>query len=170
MAATSPFHPYKVIEQEQSSLTLASSVSKNTQLLILRLVPLISIVTAIVVFLFTQNTIILYALAGFALLEIIIFSFIKTPVTIQLDSMGLNIETASMKGFQQTYYLWNDVEYIRYRIVRTKDSNMLVYHVMLKNGGKTKLLALNNYNAKGQQLQEINTLLLGISKKEVGEK
>lgn len=169
MAITSPFHPYKVIEQGRSTLTLASSVSKNTQLLILLVVPLVSIATAIAVFRVTKNTILLYVFAGVVILEFIAGSFIKIPVTVQLDSMGLNIETASLKGFQQTYYLWNDVEHLRYRIVRTKEITMLVYDAILKNGKKERLLAFN-YNAKKPQVEEINTILTAISKKEIRAK
>ncbi len=92
------------------------------------------------------------------------------PHSIGLDSIGLNIDTASIKGFRQTYYLWNDVESIRYRTVSAKHSAMLVYDAILKKGKKAKFLSFDNYNAKKNCLDEINIVLQNISNKQVQQK
>ena len=170
MATTSPFFPYKIVEQGRSTLTLASPTAKNIQLWLIRAVPLFTFGVALIVFLFTKEAIILYIFAGFALVEFLIFSFAKIPVGVQLDSMGMNLETVSTKGFQQTYYLWNDVAYIRYYTLRTKNGTMLMYHAIAKSGDKVKLLSFTNYNPQKTSLEEINFTLSAISKKEVRQK
>ena len=164
------FHPYKVIQPGRSTLQLQPGAGQNAALFVFRFIPLIMLIVGIILYIVQKETFFLLIFGGIALLEAVIFSFIKIPAALTMDSVGFTLETLSIKGRKETYYLWNDIDYIRYRTVRTKNSTSLTYDAMLKNSKKVSFLNFGNYHSKKQNLAEINTVLHQISNKEIREK
>ena len=164
------FHPYKIIQQGRSSLQLAPNSAPKVAIYAFRFIPLIMLAVGAALFILENEPLFLYIFGGIALLEAVIFSFIKVPAAVSMDSMGFTLETLSIKGRQEQYYLWSDVEYIRHRITTAKNNTTLTYTAMMNEGKKINFLNKSNYNAKKQSIAEINEVLRGISKKDVREK
>ena len=164
------FHPYKIIHQGRNTLQLQPAIGQKTGIIILRIMPLIMLVIGAILY-FTQKEIIfLIMFGGIALFEALIFSFIKIPAALSMDSMGFSLETLSIKGKKETYYLWSDIDFIRYKVVRAKNSTSLSYEALLKTGKKLNFLSFPNYHTKKGAIPEINALITEISKKQVAEK
>jgi hypothetical protein len=87
-----------------------------------------------------------------------------------MDSSGFTLETFSVRGRREDYYLWNDVNFIRYRMIVGKNSTTLSYTAVLATGKKVNFLSFNNYHSKKHQIPEINSALHDISKREVRKK
>lgn len=164
------FHPYKIIHQGRSTLQLAPGAGPKVVIFLIRTIPLLMAGAGVVLFIIEKETFLLLIFAGMAVLEGLVFSFIKVPASLSMDSMGFTLETLSMKGKQESYYLWNDVDFIRYRILRGKNSTTLNYAAILNTGKKISFLSFNNYHAKKHSIPEINSVLHNISNKELREK
>lgn len=165
-----PFHPYKIMQQGRSTLQLAPGAAPKVAMFVFRFIPLMMVAVGVVLFVLEKEPFYLFIFGGIALLEAVIFSFIKVPAAFSADSMGFTLETRSIRGRKETYYLWSDVEYIRHRMTVAKNSTTLAYTAMMKDGKKINFLNFNNYGAKKQSIPEINAVLHTISKKEVREK
>ena len=163
------FHPYKVIQQGRSVLQLQPPPGKKFVLFLLWFIPLIMLTVGVVLFLIQKETLFLYTFGGIGILEAILFSFIKVPASLSMDSIGFTLETFSLKGRNETYYLWNDVEFISYRKVSSKGGPSLLYDAILKTGKKISFLSFGNYHSKKNQLTELNSTLQQISNKEIRE-
>jgi hypothetical protein len=169
-ATQNPFHPYKVIMQRRSSLQLEPGWGPKVTLFVLRFIPLIMAVVGVVLLVIQKENFYLLIFGGFALFEGFIFSFIKIPAALFMDSTGFTLETFSVRGRREDYYLWNDVNFIRYRMIVGKNSTTLSYTAVLATGKKVNFLSFNNYHSKKHQIPEINSALHDISKREVRKK
>lgn len=170
MATTSVFHPYKVISQGQTSLQLEAGSHSKILVWVFRAVPFITFAMGIAAYLLAREIVVLLSLTAIALLEAIALSFVKSPSSVSMDSMGFTLDTISSKGVKQTWYLSNDIDYIQYRSVRAKHANLLVYDAILKTGKKVRFLVFPNYSNKLQNLAEIDGVISNISSKEVQQK
>ena len=164
------FHPYKILSNGNSGLQLHAPGRTKTTIWILRIFPLFTFLIGIGAYAFTGEVLMVLVFGAVALFEVILLYFIKTPSSLQMDSVGFTLETVSMRGVQENYYLWNDVEYIRSRILRGKNSTSLVYDAVLKSGKKLNFLNFGSYQAKKNAIPAINEVLGEISRKEVREK
>ena len=86
-----------------------------------------------------------------------------------MDSMGFTLETLSIKGKKETYYLWSDIDFIRYKTIRAKHSTSLSYEAVFKTGKTLSFLSFANYHTKKDAVPEINSVLHEIIRKEVRE-
>jgi len=168
-AEQTAFHPYKVTNQGRSTLQLQPGKAQSAGVIVLRIMPLIMLVTGVVMFVTQKDILFLVIFAGIALLEAFIFSFIKIPAALSMDSMGFTLETLSIKGKKETYYLWNDVDFIRHKTIRAKNSTALSYEAVLKSGKKITFLSFPNYHTTKTAIPEINTFLSQISGKQTVE-
>ncbi|RYF86803.1 MAG: hypothetical protein EON98_02560 [Chitinophagaceae bacterium] len=164
------FSPYKIINQGRSTLQLEPGKGAKASVVVLRIIPLFLFVIGVIVFLVQKETFYLLIFGGIALFEVFVFSFIKIPAAVSMDSMGFTLETLSIKGRKENYYLWSDVDYIRQRMIVAKNSTTLNYAAVLNTGKKINFLSFNNYYSKKQSIPEINNALHDVSKKEVREK
>ena len=164
------FHPYKIISQTRGSLQLKPALGQKTILLVLRIMPLIMLTIGLVVYITQKEILFLAVFGGIALIEAFIFSFVKIPASLSMDNIGFTLETLSIKGRKEIYHLWNDVDYIRHRVIQSKNSTSLSYEAVLKEGKKISFLNFGSYHAKKSLLPEINAILSGISRKEVRDK
>lgn len=164
------FQPYKVISAGRSNLQLQPPASIKAAMTIFRLTPLLMAAIGVVLYLVQGELFYLLIFGGVALFEAIVFSFFKLPAAVSIDSMGFTLETVSLKGRKENYYLWSEVDYLRHRMVSGKNSITLNYMAVLKDGKKVSFLNFNNYHRKKQSIPEINTVLHNISKKEIREK
>lgn len=164
------FHPYKIVTEGRGTLQLEPGKGPKVMLYVMRAIPLLMATTGVILFIVEKETFLLLIFGGIALLEGIVFSFIKIPASLSMDSMGFTLETYSMKGRKETYYLWNDVDFIRYRMITGKNSTTLNYAAILKTRNKVSFLNFNNYYKKKHSIPEINAMLHNISKKEIREK
>ena len=80
------------------------------------------------------------------MIESLIFSFIKIPASLSMDSMSFTLETLSIKGKKETYYLCSNVDFLRYKTIREKSSTSLDYEAVLKTGKKLSFLSFANYH------------------------
>ncbi|MGZ5222540.1 MAG: hypothetical protein ACXWC7_20800, partial [Chitinophagaceae bacterium] len=92
------FHPYKIINQGRSTLQLQPGSGQKAGIVVLRVMPLIMLVIGVIMFVTQKEILFLAMFGGIALLEAVIFSFIKIPAAISMDSMGFTLETLSIKG------------------------------------------------------------------------
>lgn len=164
------FQPYQIINEGRSTLQLKAGKAPRVAMLVLGFIPLLMVAIGVVLFVVQKDIFFLLMFAGVALFEGIIFSFIKVPAALSLDSMGFTVETYSMRGRREDYYLWSDVDYLRNRMVSGKNSTTLNYTAVLKDGKKVSILNFNNYYSKKQSIPTINEVLHHISKKEVRDK
>ena len=163
------FHPYKVISQGRSTLQLQPGKGQASGVIVLRIMPLIMLVVGFALYVTQKNIMFLVVFGGVALIETLIFSAIKIPASLSMDSMGFTLETLSIKGKKETYYLWSDIDFIRYKTIRAKHSTSLSYEAVFKTGKKLSFLSFANYHAKKDAVPEINSVLHEISRKEVRE-
>lgn len=163
------FHPYQIINEGRSTLQLRPGKAPKIGMLVLRFIPLLMVVIGGVLFVVQKEIYFLLMFVGIALFEGIIFSFITIPAALSMDSMGLTLETYSIKGRKETYYLWSEIDFIRHRMFSGKNSTTLNYAAVLKTGKKVSFLNFNNYHKKKQSIPEINAVLHTISKKEIRE-
>jgi hypothetical protein len=168
--ANNLFHPYTIINQGRSTLQLQPGKAQKTGIIVLRIMPVIMVAIGIILFVTQKDILFLAMFGGIGLIEAFIFSFIKIPAAISMDSMGFTLETLSIKGRKETYYLWNDVEYIRHKTISAKNSTSLSYEAVLKTGKGLSFLSFPNYHTKKQVIPEINVLLAQISGKQIAEK
>lgn len=167
---TTAFHPYKVVQQGRDSLQLKASANHRIIIIVLRMIPILMIGVGIVLFITQKESVFLITFGGIGLLEAFIFTFIKIPASISIDNVGFTLETLSIKGRRETYYLWADIDFIRYKIVRAKNSTSLTYEAVLKTGKKFSFLSFPNYHQKREAIPELNSVLNDISNKEIREK
>jgi hypothetical protein len=170
MTDNNTFRPYKIIHQSGSSLELKAGTNPKVIRAAFLAGPAILFTAGIALFATQKQPLPLYIMCGVAVLELFAFSFIKMPADLRMDSVGFTLKTVSIKSSQDTDYLWNDVDHIRQRIIRSKNGATLAYDVIMKEGKKMRLLNFSNYNAKKQSATEINSILSQISKKPVTEK
>jgi hypothetical protein len=164
------FHPYRVLQQERGRLQLHAPYSQRVIITFLRYMPLIIITIGLVLYLTQKEIVFLPVFCGMGLLIGLIFVFIEIPASVSMDSMGFTLETLLTKGRKETNYLWNDVDFIRHKVVRAKNSISLTYDAVLKTGKKVSFLTFANYHQKVQAIPEINAALHNISNKEIREK
>jgi len=164
------FKPYKIVNESRSSLALQPSAGQKAAVFVFRFVPAFLLLMGIVISITQNRRLYLLIFGGIALLEALIFSFIKIPGSLSMDAVGFNLETLSVRGRKEIYYLWNDVDFIRYRMVIGKNSTSLTYDAMLKSGKKISFLTFPNYHSKKQSIEEINAILHQISNKEIRKK
>lgn len=164
------FQPYKIINQSRSSLQLQPATGQKVVVYIFRFMPLIMLSIGLALYLSQKQTLYLATFGGIALLEWFIFSFIKIPAALSMDNMGFTIELLSLRGSIEMYYLWSDVDFIRYKTVRTKNNTSLHYEAVLNTGKKRGFLNFPNYYSKKKQIAEINAALHEISRKDIKEK
>jgi|GEM_PF-3342422 len=167
---TTAFRPYKVAELNRTNLQLQPPSGHKFLIALFWFIPLAMIIVGIVFFIVEKEPLFLLVFGGIGLLEAIVFSFVKIPAALSMDSIGFTLQTLSLRGKKETYYLWNEIDYIRYKAVRGKNSTSLVYHAIPKNGKKINFLNFSNYHSKKQQIPEINEILHDISNKEIREK
>lgn len=170
MATDNPFRPYKVVAQSGTSLQLKAGTNVRLIRVVFLLAPLILLGMGVVLFVMQSDPKFLYILGGAALLETVIFSFIKTPGDLQMDRMGFTLQTVSLRGVQQTDYLWSDADRIRQRIIRSKNGATLNYQAVMKSGQKVSFLSFPNYIAKKGEAPQVAETLRSISGKEVTDK
>jgi hypothetical protein len=163
------FHPYKVVDQGRNNLQLQPPSGHKFLIALLWFIPLAMIIVGIVLFVVEKEALFLLVFGGIGLLEAIVFAFIRIPASLSVDSIGFTLETLSLKGKRETYFLWHEIDYIRYQAVRGKNSTSLAYHAIPKNGKKVNFLNFHNYHAKKQHISEINSVIKEISNKEIRE-
>ncbi|RYZ28059.1 MAG: hypothetical protein EOO10_10770 [Chitinophagaceae bacterium] len=134
------FQPYKIVNEGRNSLELQPNAGPKTIVFVFRFVPAFLLLMGIFVAITQNKPLYFLIFGGVALLEAFIFSFIKVPGSLFMDAVGFNLETHSVKGKKESYYLWNDVNFIRYRMVLGKNSTSLTYDAMLKSGKKWMIL------------------------------
>lgn len=161
------FHPYKIIMQGRSTLQLQPGSGQKAGVYVLRIMPLIMLIVGVIMYVVQKQLLFLAVFGGIALLEFFIFSFIKIPAAISMDNMGFTLETFSIKGRQETYYLWSDVDFIRHKTISAKNSTSLSYEAILKTGKKLTFLSFQNYQSKKLLIPEMNNVLHEISKKQI---
>ena len=164
------FHPYKIINEGRSSLELQPGSGQKVALFIFRFVPAFLLLMGCIISITQNRLLYLLIFGGIALAEALLFTLIKIPGHLTMDAVGFNLQTLSIKGNSETYYLWNDVDFIRYRMVLGKNSTSLTYDAMLKSGKKTTFLTFPNYHSKKRNIMEINDVLQQISRKEIRKK
>ncbi len=171
MANDTIFHPYEVVQQGRNTLELQM---RNRSRKLIRWIfltpPLLIFMAGIVLFLVKKDILYVYVLGGIGILELILFSFFKTPVSVKMDNMGLSLTTLTVKGEKESFYLWNDVDYIRHRLSVTQNNTLLVYDAVLKSGKKIRFLNFSNYQKKKNAIPAMNEVLAQISGKEVTDK
>jgi hypothetical protein len=170
MAEETLFHPYKIIHQSSSNLQLQAGSNVKLIRRLLIGIPLLLLGVAVVLSLTQKEPVILYAMGGTALLELLIFSFIKIPADLRMDRIGFTLKTVSVQRTVETDYLWTDVDHIRQRITRAKNSTTLVCEAILTSGKKVQFLNFPNYLAKKQKAADMRTVFSEISNKAVVEK
>ncbi len=170
MATDTVFQPYNIISQSGSSLQLKADNRGKLMRIIFLIAPLILVVMGVVLCVTQKQRLFLVLMGGIAVLEYLLFSFIKIPGDVQLDAMGFTLQTSSIKGVQTKDYLWTDVDYIRQRITQTKGGMVLTYHAILLSGKKISFLSFPNYKIKNSSAEQVNSILQTISKKAVREK
>lgn len=164
------FRPYKVIQQTNSSLELKSGINPRIVRITLIAMPLVFIVVGLILFTTQSNSPVTYTMMGVGLLELFLFSFLKFPADLRMDSMGFVLKQVSIKGIEVKDFLWSDVDRIRWRHTRTKNGSVLTFDAVLKEGKKLRLLNFPAYNPKKQSAAEISSVLSQISRKPVSEK
>src|SRR5215203_505195 len=92
------FHPYKIINQGRSTLQLQPGKGLAAGVIVLRVMPLIMLVIGFALYVTQKNLMFLLMFGGIALIETLIFSFIKIPAALSMDSMGFTLQTLSIKG------------------------------------------------------------------------
>lgn len=97
-ASQTAFHPYKVISQGRNTLQLQPAAGQKAAVIIFRIMPVILLATGVVFYLTQKDLFFLLIFGGIALLEALIFSFIKIPASLSMDSVGFTLETLSIKG------------------------------------------------------------------------
>lgn len=170
MADSNPFRPYKIIHQSDSSLELKAGTSPTIIRAAFLAGPVILLVIGIILYTTQKDPLFLYIMCSIAVLELVIFSFIKLPGDLRMDNIGFTLKQISIKGAEVKDYLWSDVDRIRWRLIRTKGGPNLVFDAMLKDGKKLRLLNFQNFNTKNQSAAEISSVLSQISRKPVTEK
>ncbi len=164
------FHPYKIIQQSGSNLELQAGSRPAIIRAAFLAGPAILIIAGLVLYLTQKEIVFLYILFGIAALELLVFSFIKVPSDLRMDSVGFTLKRVSIKGAEETDYLWNDVDRIRRRFIRTKGGPTLAFDAIMKEGKKIRLLNFSSFNAARQSAAEIASVLSQISRKPVAEK
>ena len=164
------FHPYKIINQSNSSLELQAGNGPKVVRAAFLASPIILLIAGAALYITQKQLFFLYLMIGIAALELLIFSFIRVPTDLRMDSMGFTLKTISIRNTQEKDYLWSDVDRIRQRISRTKNGNVLNYEAVLKEGKKVRILSFNNYNPKKKEATAINSVLSQISHKPITDK
>lgn len=164
------FRPYKIIQQSGSNLQLQSRTNPKLVRAAFLAAPVILFVAGFVLYSTQKDPFFLYILCGVALLELFVFSFIKIPADLRMDSVGFTLKRVSIKSIEERDYLWNDVDRIRWQLLRTKGGPSLAFDAIMKEGRKIRLLNFSAFNPKKQSAAEIASVLAGISRKPVAEK
>lgn len=164
------FHPYKIIHQGRNDLQLQAGNNVKFARLAFLLIPILFLVFGLVLSITQKQIAFLYIIGGVAVLELFLFSFIKIPADLRMDTIGFTLKTVSVKSTKETDYLWNDVDSILQRIIRTKNGTVLAYDAVLATGKKVRFLNFPTYSPKKQSAAEIDSLLSQISNKEVIQK
>lgn len=170
MADDDLFRPYKIIQQSGSSLRLKAGVNPGIIRAAFLAGPVVFFIAGIALYATQKDPRFLYILCGVAALELFLFSFIKISADLRMDSVGFTLQRISVKRVEEVDCLWNDVDRIRWRLLRTKGGQVLAFEAMMKEGGKLRLLNFSNFNPKKQSAAEIASVLARISRKAVVEK
>lgn len=170
MANDNLFRPYKIIQQSGSNLELQAGSKPAIMRAAFLAGPAILLVAGTALYLTQREIIFLYVMFGIAALELFVFSFIKVPSDLRMDSVGFTLKRVSIKGTEETDYLWNDVDRIRWRFIRTKGGPTLAFDAIMKEGKKIRLLNFSSFNTVKQSASEIASVLSQISHKPVAEK
>ncbi|WP_121353184.1 hypothetical protein [Flavisolibacter nicotianae] len=134
---------------------------------VLRFAPLFSLVMGVAAYIASDELFVLFSFTGLSLVDLIVLWFVNFPVGLKMDSMGLTVQAVSLKGEQETFYLWQDIDHFRQKIVRTKQGPQLVYQAVLKNRKRVTILSFSSRRATQKNEPAINSTLQGISKKPV---
>ena len=164
------FRPYKILHQSGSNLQLQAGINPKIIRAAFLAGPVILFIAGFILYLTQKQVMFLLILCGVGLLELFIFSFIKIPADLRMDSVGFTLKRVSIKSIEEVDYLWNDVDRIRWRLLRTKGGSTLAFDSILKEGKKMRLLNFSGFNPKEQSAAEIASVLAAISRKPVVEK
>jgi hypothetical protein len=168
MATANIFYPYETVTQNTTALALQTTRKKqNLWRWLLRLAPLFSLLMGVVMYVISKELLILLTLVLFAVLEAIILLFVRIPVAVKMDSLGLMVDVLSLKGEKQLHYLWQDIDHLRYRTMRTKTGRLLVYYAVLNTKKKVRLLSFSSTWNKFENMSRIKEVLQQVSRKEV---
>lgn len=169
MADDNLFRPYKIIQQSGGSLQLKARTDPKIIRAGFLAGPGLFFIAGIILYTTQKDPLFLYVLCGVSLLELFIFSFIKLSADVRLDSIGFTLQRVSIKRVEEVHYLWNDIDRIRWRLLRTRGGQALAFDAMMKEGGKLRLLNFSNFNLKKQSAAQIAAVLSAISHKPIVE-
>ena len=168
MTTKSIFYPYEIVAQNTTLLELqATRRKRNLWLWVLRLAPLFALLMGVIMYVVSKEPIMLITMALLAVIEAVIFLYLHVPVAIRMDSLGLTVDTLSLKGEKQLHYLWQDIHHIRYRSFQTKNGRQLVYNAVLTTGKKVRILSFSSLHSNLENAPRINEVLHEVSRKEI---
>lgn len=165
------FHPYEIVHQSTGTLELQLKKSRRRFTgWVLRFAPLFSFLMGVAAYVASGEWFVLLSFTGLSLIELVVLWFAKIPTGMKMDSMGLTVQAVSLKGEQESFYPWQDIDHFRQRIVRTKQGPQLAYQAVLKNKKRISILSFSSRRATQKNRPAISSILQAISQKPVLEK